>query len=469
MNSSRGTLAALTIAATILALTGTAQATFHLMQIEQVIGGVGGDTTAQAIQLRMRSNGEGQVSQGRLVVRDANGNNPVTILDIPSNVSNDVQGARILIASSAFVTKALPHASPDFTMTNLIPSGYLAGGSLTFERKSNGGILWRLSWGNYMGTNTGETTNDSDGNFGPPFATALPSAGTSALKFKNAASALSTNNAADHEIPAGSATFTNNRNCAFVANAAPNCGATDTDGDGTNDNCDSCTDSDDDGFGDPGFPNNCCPVDGCPNDPNKTAPGVCGCGMPDVDSDGDGVLNCQDTCPNTPAGQQVNGEGCSCAQLDPNADSDGDGVTDCNDVCPNDPTKSTSAGACGCGNPETDTDGDGTPDCIDGCPNDPNKIVPGILGCGVAEQDTDGDGIPDSVDNCPTVTNADQADTDGDGVGDACEEGAGGDSMCGEMGACAPMSGALAPLLILGGGLRRLRRQRRRVRIEARR
>ncbi len=31
-----------------------AQATFHLMQIEQVIGGVNGDTTAQAIQLRMR-------------------------------------------------------------------------------------------------------------------------------------------------------------------------------------------------------------------------------------------------------------------------------------------------------------------------------------------------------------------------------------------------------------------------------
>jgi hypothetical protein len=35
---------------------------FHLMQIEQVIGGVNGDTSAQAIQLRMRAAGENFVS-----------------------------------------------------------------------------------------------------------------------------------------------------------------------------------------------------------------------------------------------------------------------------------------------------------------------------------------------------------------------------------------------------------------------
>ncbi|MCO6437908.1 MAG: PQQ-dependent sugar dehydrogenase [Phycisphaerae bacterium] len=37
--------------------------------------------------------------------------------------------------------------------------------------------------------------------------------------------------------------------------------------------------------------------DACPNDPNKTAPGVCGCNVPDVDSDGDGVEDCNDLCP----------------------------------------------------------------------------------------------------------------------------------------------------------------------------
>ncbi len=33
-------------------------------------------------------------------------------------------------------------------------------------------------------------------------------------------------------------------------------------------------------------------IDGCPADPNKTAPGVCGCGSPDVDVDGDGTVDC---------------------------------------------------------------------------------------------------------------------------------------------------------------------------------
>lgn len=41
-------------------------------------------------------------------------------------------------------------------------------------------------------------------------------------------------------------------------------------------------------------------VDACPNDPNKVTPGVCGCGTPDVDTDGDGVANCMDICPNDP-------------------------------------------------------------------------------------------------------------------------------------------------------------------------
>ncbi|MBK8808224.1 MAG: carbohydrate-binding protein [Bacteroidales bacterium] len=37
--------------------------------------------------------------------------------------------------------------------------------------------------------------------------------------------------------------------------------------------------------------------DDCPNDPNKTAPGTCGCGVPDVDTDKDGIMDCLDGCP----------------------------------------------------------------------------------------------------------------------------------------------------------------------------
>jgi predicted Zn-dependent protease len=40
-----------------------------------------------------------------------------------------------------------------------------------------------------------------------------------------------------------------------------------------------------------------CDCDFCPEDPEKTEPGVCGCGVEDTDSDGDSLLNCLDNCP----------------------------------------------------------------------------------------------------------------------------------------------------------------------------
>jgi len=44
-------------------------------------------------------------------------------------------------------------------------------------------------------------------------------------------------------------------------------------------------------------------------------------------------------------------------------DTDNDGVNDCDDGCPNDPNK-TDAGACGCGQSDADLDGNGLPDCF---------------------------------------------------------------------------------------------------------
>ena len=154
--------------------------------------------------------------------------------------------------------------------------------------------------------------------------------------------------------------------------------------------------------------------DDCPNDVNKAAPGQCGCGAADTDRDLDGTADCVDGCPDD--NSKITAGICGCGVAD--TDTDGDGTADCYDSCPNDANK-TAAGQCGCGIADTDSDGDGTANCNDQCPNDQNKTAPGECGCGVG--DSDGDGIEDCNDNCDNASNADQLDSDCDGIGDACD------------------------------------------------
>lgn len=212
-------LVCVVVAALVAAFTGRpALATFHFMQIEQVIGGVNGDTTAQAIQLRMRAFGQNFVSEARIVSWDANGQNPIVIIDFASNVPNGATGDRVLIVSPNFANYTNPDVVGDFTMTNLIPADRLAAGRLTFEEKVPNRILWSLAWGgdSYTGPNDGTRDNDSDGNFGPPFDGELPSQSLQALQFQGPANARSTSNQADYAVTAGAAVFTNNARNSFT-------------------------------------------------------------------------------------------------------------------------------------------------------------------------------------------------------------------------------------------------------------
>ncbi len=105
----------------------------------------------------------------------------------------------------------------------------------------------------------------------------------------------------------------------------------------------------------------------------------------DADSDGDGIIDKNDKCPNQIGTSKY--DGC------PIPDTDGDGINDEEDKCPN---ERGTAKYNGC--PIPDSDKDGINDEEDKCPNQPGTAK--YQGCPVP--DTDGDGINDEQDKCPS-------------------------------------------------------------------
>ena len=130
-------------------------------------------------------------------------------------------------------------------------------------------------------------------------------------------------------------------------------GGTDTDGDGVYDSKDLC-------------PNEAglAEFNGCP------------------DSDGDGIVDGDDKCPNEAGAAKFNG----CP------DSDGDGIVDSKDKCPNAKGSKKNQGC-------PDADNDGVIDSEDKCPNEAGPKA--NKGC--AWPDTDGDSVLDKDDKCPNV------------------------------------------------------------------
>ncbi len=118
-----------------------------------------------------------------------------------------------------------------------------------------------------------------------------------------------------------------------------------------------------------------------------------------TDTDGDGVYDKKDACPEVAGLVEFNG----CP------DADGDGIKDSDDACPN---VAGLAAMNGC----PDSDGDSVADKDDMCPN--AKGTKANKGC----PDSDGDGVVDKDDKCATTSGPSAnngcpwPDTDGDGV-----------------------------------------------------
>ena len=100
----------------------------------------------------------------------------------------------------------------------------------------------------------------------------------------------------------------------------------------------------------------------CPTDPEKTDPGLCGCGTPDTDTDDDTTPDCNDT------------------------DDDNDGILDVDDDFPLDDSESL------------DTDGDGTGDNAD-TDDDNDGISDATESSGPNFGDANNDGIQDALQN----------------------------------------------------------------------
>ena len=126
---------------------------------------------------------------------------------------------------------------------------------------------------------------------------------------------------------------------------------------------------------------------------------ICGIPNDNSDDDGDGVLNGDDACPNTPSGETVNAEGCSDSQLD----DDGDGVVNGDDVCANTPNGET-VNAEGCSESQLDDDKDGVMNNLDVCANTPSGETVNAVGCSDSQLDDDNDGVLNDTDECPNTT-----------------------------------------------------------------
>jgi outer membrane protein OmpA-like peptidoglycan-associated protein len=133
------------------------------------------------------------------------------------------------------------------------------------------------------------------------------------------------------------------------------------------------------------------------------------------DSDGDGIPDKDDSCPDRP--EDLDGyedaDGC------PDLDNDGDGIPDIDDRCP-DLTEDVDGFEDNDGCPDLDNDQDGIPDSQDRCPNEPEDFdgEEDDDGCPDLIKDSDSDGVPDDLDRCPLQAEDPDGFQDDDGCPD---------------------------------------------------
>jgi len=158
--------------------------------------------------------------------------------------------------------------------------------------------------------------------------------------------------------------------------------------------------------------------DHCPDGPEDLDGWQDADGCPDPDNDLDGVLDRYDGAPSQPEDH----DGWQDEDGIPDPDNDGDGILDRDDLCPDEPEDFDGKNdRDGCPDDFADSDGDGVDDDADQCPDQPEDRDGFEDDDGCPEPDNDRDGILDEDDQCPDEPEDYDGDRDDDGCPDLTE------------------------------------------------
>ena len=146
-------LHAIAVLTPLLLLAGAtpARASFHLIEISKVMVGLNGNSTIQAVELKMLAGGQTAVTGGSIKVYEAAGTFVATLGTLPGPVASGITGRRILCATHNFaVTFGI---TPDL----VISPGLLIGtGQVSFEVSSC--LVNALAYGTVTSPKNGTTS-----------------------------------------------------------------------------------------------------------------------------------------------------------------------------------------------------------------------------------------------------------------------------------------------------------------------